>query len=54
MEKLVGLVLVSAVFFVLLWLYEAFPEQRGILIFGAIAGAMIVSRGGGLARGDGS
>ena len=54
MERLVGLVMTSAIFLALLWMYEAFPDQRGILIFGSIVGATIVSRRGGRAEGDGS
>lgn len=53
MKRLVGLVFVSAVFFVLLWIYEAFPDQRGILIFGSIIGATIAGRGSN-AQGDAS
>jgi len=45
MDRLVGLVVIVAAFFAVLWLYDAFPEQRAILIFGAIIGSTIATRG---------
>ena len=44
MDRLVGLVLIAAALFGLVWLYDAFPDQRAILIFGSIIGSTIATR----------